>query len=172
MDRGACRSAEDVGLQLADAKPTLSPKGRPAFPKATLPIPWNEFSLNGVRKRAFAAAAAYLRSTKSRVRCRFLGNFIDLTCLSLVNDKGRYHSRWNTPNRLRLFPSKDHDLATVTRQAAGVVPGGAEGLGTFLGVLPGQHPQQDHSARLLRSGHPASFVLTLKDPRDNGKFLA
>jgi hypothetical protein len=28
----------------------------------------------------------------------------------IVNDKGRYHSRWNTPKRLRLFPSKDRGI--------------------------------------------------------------
>jgi glycine/D-amino acid oxidase-like deaminating enzyme len=32
----------------------------------------------------------------------------------IVNDKGRYHSRWNTPNRLRLFPSKDHGTRAVS----------------------------------------------------------
>jgi hypothetical protein len=67
-----------------------------------------------------------------------------------------------TPKSLEIIPFEGpRDLATVTWQAAGVVPGGAKGLGTFLGVLHGHHPQQDHSARLLRSGHPVSFVLTL-----------
>jgi hypothetical protein len=63
------------------------------------------------------------------------------------------------PKSLEIIPFEGpRDLATVTRQAAGVVPGGAEGLGTFLGVLHGQHPQQNHSARLPQWA-PASFVL-------------
>jgi hypothetical protein len=39
-----------------------------------------------------------------------------------MNDKGRYHSRWNTPKRLRLFPSKDRGIwrAVTARPPVGL----------------------------------------------------
>jgi hypothetical protein len=53
------------------------------------------------------------------------------------------------PKSVEIIPLEGpRDLATVTAKATGVVLVRAEGLGTVLGVLYGQHPQQEHPARL------------------------
>jgi hypothetical protein len=54
------------------------------------------------------------------------------------------------PKSVEIIPFEGpQDLASVTARPPAFVPVGAKGVGTFLGVLHGQHPKQEHPARLL-----------------------
>jgi hypothetical protein len=49
------------------------------------------------------------------------------------------------PTSIEIIPFEGpRDLEAITARPPGVVPAGTESLRTFLGILHGQHPKQEH----------------------------